>query len=360
MRKHLIIIFLGFALVATAEQDRREQNEAAAKKAEDGNKQQLQPNMMMHLMMAKEHLEQAKKEREQKNEGKAQEEEQKAMMEQMKAQQLQQQMKANDDSAKQNTAAAEKLKQNPDPTGKQEKAKDTPIVSLRLDLAPRQNTGESTQADPTVPETTPIPQTELADLSWIPAPLKIEETAAAAKSDGGSIEQTTVGLAFDESSKGGGKTPEVTTTGTTTTASIAINGGTGGFGGGGVGTPTVVPATGSLGGGDFWSQMGAMVSKENYVQEEKEGRLHLKSLRGGALSSEEKEQAKQLGAIPGAELGDEAFWKKVGKEPAQCRKAMGRGRAQCLKTARKEFETRWKTAHQKPRPAAERKTASAN
>ncbi len=361
MRTHLIVILLGAALSASAEEDRREQNENSRDKARQGNQQQLQPNMMMHMLKAQEHLKEAEKERERKNEGRAREEEEKAMIEQMKAQQLQQQMKANEDSAQQNQAGADKLKQNPDAAGKQEKAKDTPVVSLRLDLAPRQNTGESTSADPVV-DKTPIPTQELADLSWIPAPTKEEETGTTVKADAGGTTQNQLGLGFDESTKGGGKTPEVTTTQTSasTTTGATGSGGAAGFGGGGGGgSPSVAPASGSLGGGDFWSQMGAMVSKENDAHDEKEGRLHLKSLRGGTLSSEEKEQAKRVGELPGAELGDEAFWKKVGKEPSQCRKVTGRGRQQCLKTARKEFEARWKQAHLKTRPALERKTASA-
>lgn len=148
-----------------------------------------------------------------------------------------------------------------------------------------------------------------------------EEGGKAAPSGGGSAGSAAVASLM---------TPASATTSGSPAAALGAGVVSGGPSGGG--------ATG--GGGDFWKTVGGEVDSENQQIAASEAKLSLKNLRGALAQG-----GKKGDSMPGKDLSDQAFWKKVGKEPAKCRVATELSKIQkqkCLRTARKEIERKWR------------------
>jgi hypothetical protein len=89
--------------------------------------------------------------------------------------------------------------------------------------------------------------------------------------------------------------------------------------------------------GDFWKQARNAVSDEEGGTGSDGQATGLRGLRGKPAEDD----------TPGRKLSDQAFWKKLGSEPKECRLSANTGAAElahahCLKEARKKIEKQWR------------------
>lgn len=356
--------------LSSADRDRREKHKDANRQIDETNQNKLQPNMQQHNDLAKKHFEEAEEARKQKQEGKAQEEERKGLMELMKAQQLNQQIQANKKTRDENEQNAQRL-QNQEPT-------QLPKVSR---MSPNKEEADKFPAEPSRaalaigPSPDPsVPSTQLVNLASIPlattaavtkasnsgtSVATAESTEKAPQSEADKeISRATFG--YDEKStstqstsakpdtsrgwEANSKNPSTTqssqaSTSPRTTASITTSLAQENRNETSQLSPLApIPKNNRESGNqDFFPTVGSLVERENQDWLHSEGKLSLRGLRGASEKKEDKNN-------PNAGLSDEAFWKKVGKEPLKCKAATvlsQRRRKRCLKEARKELEKKW-------------------
>jgi len=349
----LLSLFLATSSFAEDNSSRRNEQQGAAKETEKQNKEHFQPAMMGKFLEAAKHFEEAQKARQDKNEGKAKQEEEMGKMKQMEGQQLQKQIEANKKEADQNHAGAQTMV-NPEQIKVPTIPGENKVISLRDPNYSSQpaNSVFAPTPPPAEPPKPAIPTEQLATLSvsdkFIAGGLSPVKTEAAPVSNGPD-QAAREKFGYDEAAKPSAASGTVSSGATATSspatsmsgASPAVSLGSapivGGGSGGGGGA--------SGGGGDFWKGMGGLVEDDNRQVASKEAKLNPLNLRGANGEKKGKD------ALPGAGLSDEAFWKKVGKVPAKCKASTEiskRQRTTCLRTARRDYEKKWKETQRRP------------
>lgn len=345
---------------AQIEEERKRAQERARDEARKTNQQNLMPNMLGHLAKAAEHMKQAEDERKRQNFPQAQQQEQMAKMEQGKAQQLDKQMQENEKSAKANNDGAQKML-NQEPIKQPATATQNAVTSLR---EAGYNAAQSAQGTyGATPEPSPsIPKEELTNLASVSIPTPEAKPVAStspAPVDPGPEPSASAKFGYDEEIRSAAKSAapaSATTTGASggaqsPAAAIAAGGPSGG-------------TSAASGTGEFWSSVGNLVDAENKQLTAAENKLSMKGLRG--ISKKDDEDKDSDDELPGSNLSDEQFWKKVGKEPSKCRastKISERKRGRCLRLARRELERKWRASNRrpasdKPKPREEGKPVS--
>ena len=327
------------------DQDRKQDFQQSRDEARKKNQDHFQPEMASKFMEAAKHFQDAQEAREQKNYGKAEQDQMLGQMKQMQGQQLKQQIDTNEDSAKKNDMGSQKLT-NPE----QVKAPNVPGSTLVISLRDPNYNSQASQALPVATEApkAPIPNEQLADLG---AGERMAAPAQSAPSLASSDESMRSKIGYDE-------TPKANNVPISSTSLIA---GVSSSGGASTSPPTpptllnspIMGASNAASSGsetkDFWKGMGSLVDADNQQVAATEARLNPRNLRG---ASGEKDSKKE--ALPGAGVSDEAFWKKVGKIPTKCMSATEiskHKRQSCLRTARRDFEKKWREGQRKPASA---------
>lgn len=357
----LILISVFTTRLGVAEPRYDLQENKVAKETEKQNKEHFQPAMIGKFMEAAKHFEEAQKARQEKNEGKAKQEEEMGKMKQMEGQQLQKQIEANQKEADQNHAGAQTMI-NPEQIKVPTIPGDNKVISLRdpnYSSQPANSAFAPTPAPTEAPKPV-IPNEQLATLSVSDrfiagglSPVKTEAPPTQNPPDPGSREK----FGYDEGAKpsaASGSVASGSSAGASPTTSMSGSSGTGSLGslpivGGGSAGGSSGGGSGG-GGGDFWKGMGGLVEDDNRQIASKEAKLNPLNLRGATGDKKGKDAG-----LPGAGLSDEAFWKKVGKVPAKCKASTEiskRQRSTCLRTARRDYEKKWRETQR--RPAAEK------